>query len=182
MQQVRGFTLLELVVTVVILGIIAAYAAPSFDRFIRHTRIASSTSKIHNALNYGRSEAVNQGANVTVCSSTDDQHCNGDKYWQNGWIVFLDLDTLGTFDGDATVNPCIAGNDCVLRVWDALPSGAVLLETHGERFVTFTEQGAVLGAKNFSLELKMPQCGIDELRALSLNAIGRPEVSTGDCP
>ena len=182
MQQVRGFTLLELIVIVVILGIIAAYTSPSFERLMRHTGNVSSTSKILNTLTYARAEAVNQGANVTVCSSTDYQQCNGDVYWQNGWIVFLDRGTLGQFDGDATIIPCVAENDCVLRVWDALPNGAVLLETHGERFVTFTDQGAVLGAKSFRLALALPQCGIGELRALSLNVIGRAEVSTGDCP
>jgi len=182
MKQIRGFTLLELMVTVLILAIISAFAAPSFNNLIRHTRIDSNTTKIRSALNYARSEAVNLGSTVTVCSSTDFETCDGDEQWESGWIVFWDIDAGGDFDGDATITPCETGKDCLLRVWDALPDGADLLEANDESFVTFTAQGAVFDAKNFSLDLTMPECAAGEMRTLSLNAIGRLAVSTGDCP
>jgi len=182
MQQARGFTLLELIITMVILVIIAFYAAPSFDRLMRQTTIDSNTTKIRNALNYARSEAVNLGATVTVCSSTNFLDCNGDEDWESGWMVFIDRDAGADFDGDPATNPCVTGMDCLLRQWDPLLNGVALVEIHDESSVTYTEQGAVLNAKDFSLQLTVPGCGADELRTLSLNAIGRLEVSTGDCP
>ncbi|WP_320824444.1 GspH/FimT family pseudopilin [Reinekea sp.] len=183
MKQVRGFTLLELMVTMVILVIIAAFAAPSFNNLMRNTRIDSNTSKIRTALTYARSEAVNLGSTVTVCSSTDLLNCNGDQQWETGWIVFSDLDSDGAFDGPTTT-PCVTGNDCVLRVSGALPEDAVLLETNGERFVTFTAQGAVVpnASMAFSLALTMPNCAVGEMRTLNLNLIGRLTVTTGNCP
>ena len=62
-RKLQGFTLLELMVTVIILGIITAFAAPSFNNLLRDTRIDANTSKVRSALTYARSEAVNLSTN-----------------------------------------------------------------------------------------------------------------------
>jgi type IV fimbrial biogenesis protein FimT len=183
MKQVQGFTLMELMVTVVILAIIAAFAAPSYNNLVRQTNIDSNTTKIRGALTYARSESANLSSTVTVCSTTNFTSCDGDENWQSGWVVFLDLDGDGLFDDDADSDLCETNvDDCILRVWEALPPGAVLAETNGESFVTFNEQGAVVTGKPFNLELAIGDCGVAELRTLTLNPIGRLQVSTGDCP
>lgn len=85
-----GFTLLELMVTVAILAIVAALAAPSFAAMFKTNRARSVASELMAALSLARSEAVRRGQAVTICKSRDGSSCGGSgTQWDNGWIVFV---------------------------------------------------------------------------------------------
>lgn len=58
MSQNSGFTLLELITTVVIIGIIAAIVAPSFDEAIKRNKFKGDTKQIVSALRTARSSAI----------------------------------------------------------------------------------------------------------------------------
>ncbi len=90
----RGFTLVELMVTVAVLGIISAIAAPSFARMISHNRLVSSGNEVIAALQVARTEAVARRATTTFCPSNDGQNCTGTIGSQ--WLV------LATKDGAST--------------------------------------------------------------------------------
>lgn len=62
----RGFTLLELVFTVVIMGIVIAMAAPSFNGLIESNKIKRLATEIEWLLVQAKSEAVMRGDNVYV--------------------------------------------------------------------------------------------------------------------
>jgi len=64
--QARGFTILELMITVTIAGILAAFALPSFTYTIQNGRVKTAASDIHSTLMYARSEAVKRNDNVVV--------------------------------------------------------------------------------------------------------------------
>ena len=89
-----GFTLVELVTVVVIVGVIAALAAPSMAELIRSQRIKGAASDLMETLVFARSEAVKRNANVTVNAAT----VGGTTSWNNGWLVSYD-------DGGTTVTP-----------------------------------------------------------------------------
>lgn len=60
----RGFTLIELMIAIVILGIVLALGIPSYRAFIQNSRIRNAAESIQNGLQVARSEAVKHNAQV----------------------------------------------------------------------------------------------------------------------
>jgi type IV fimbrial biogenesis protein FimT len=98
--QAAGYTLLELMVVVAIVGILSTMAVPGFrDSIGRNTR-ESAAADLVSSLSLARSEAVTQSANIAVCRSTDQATCanSSEADWNDGWLVFTDLDSDGAVD------------------------------------------------------------------------------------
>ena len=101
----RGFTLLELMITVFIVAILVAVAAPSFNNLINSNRIDSVRSILVTSFKMARSEAVFKNTPVTICASTNQAACSGTGNWNQGWIIFQDANANGTVDaGDVVVD------------------------------------------------------------------------------
>lgn len=81
-----GFTLLELMVTLAVLGIIAAIAFPSMSTLINNNRLAAATSELAAGLQLARSEAIRRNARIEVCSTSDGETCASDDDWAH-WVV-----------------------------------------------------------------------------------------------
>lgn len=79
-RSTRGFTLLELVVVLAVLGIMVSIAIPSFAYLASSTKMKTATSDLHLALLKARSEAVkrNQAVTITPKSGSD---------WKSGWQI-----------------------------------------------------------------------------------------------
>lgn len=84
-----GFTLVELMITVVIASILMGLAAPSFVNFVKNNRLSSQANGLMADLAFTRSEAVKRGANITICRASDPfAACTGSAGpWSTGWIV-----------------------------------------------------------------------------------------------
>ncbi len=125
-NQDCGFTLIEVITVMVVMGILTLIALPNFKSFTRSSHVISVTNDLVSTLNFARSEAVTQAANVTVCKSDDfaTPSCNttttgtpATGEWNIGWMVFVDDDGDGDFDG---------GTDTLLRVYSP-PSGNIAI-------------------------------------------------------
>lgn len=60
----QGFTLIELMIAITIMGIVMALAIPSYRTFIQNSRIRNAAESIQNGLQVARSEAVRRNARV----------------------------------------------------------------------------------------------------------------------
>jgi type IV fimbrial biogenesis protein FimT len=71
MASYRGFTLLELMVTVSVLAILLTLGIPAFGDMVRNNRVTAQTNQLVSAINTARSEAVKRGRNVQVLVAPD---------------------------------------------------------------------------------------------------------------
>jgi len=91
-----GFTLIELIITVVVAAVLASIAIPSFNNFVREERITSLANEILTSLVYARTEAIKRNRRVTMCKSADpaaaQPTCDtaANTTWNEGWIIFVD--------------------------------------------------------------------------------------------
>ena len=86
----RGTSLLELLVTMSLVGILFSAAIPSFIDFSVRNRIVSYSNEFISTINLARSEAIRRGTTVSICHSDDNATCSGS--WSGGWIVFANTD------------------------------------------------------------------------------------------
>jgi len=84
----RGFTLVELLVTIAVVAILAAIALPSFTSMIQRNGVNSAGNRLMADLGYARAEAATRGTYVSVCPSTNGTSCSGSAAWESGWIVY----------------------------------------------------------------------------------------------
>ena len=105
-----GFTLLEMLITLAVVGILLGLAVPNFSEMIRNTRLTSSANDLLRATQVARSEAVKRQLPVVVCATADSAAavpaCSYGEF--RDWIVFVDT------DGDMAVD-----------------AGEMVLERHG---------------------------------------------------
>jgi type IV fimbrial biogenesis protein FimT len=137
LQRTSGFTLLELIITIVILAIVASFAVPSFRETILNNRLTAQINEVSSLMSFARSEASKiQDGVITVCASSDGAACSGANTWEAGWIVMRDLDGDRVFD---------AGDDQLLRISQALEGGNTMriagLTSGGGSFVQFSGNG-----------------------------------------
>lgn len=177
MYKKYGFTLIELMVTISIAGILMAIAVPNFQTFMQNSRITTQANEFLTALNYARSEAVKRGVTVTVCPSSSPSTCAASTNWAQGWLVFVDADSNGVF---------ATGTDISVRVWPALRAGSTLTAATLTR-TTFNSSGfARAGANSYGNDTfrLCDSRGMAFGRAITLTNSGRASISIGtsSCP
>jgi type IV fimbrial biogenesis protein FimT len=93
MQKEAGFTLVEVLIGVAIVGILLVMGIPSFKNWIQNTQIRTATEAIQNGLELARAEAVRRNTQVRFqLTSTVDNTCALNKASGN-WVVSLDNPT-----------------------------------------------------------------------------------------
>lgn len=96
MKNLRGFTLIELMVTLGVVAILVAIAAPSFQLVIEKIRVQTAKDRILSLVMAARSDAVSRGSPITICPSMNQSTCSGS--WSNGLIYFVDNNSDRTMD------------------------------------------------------------------------------------
>lgn len=135
----RGFSMIELMVTVAVAAILLAVAVPNLRSFMRRNTIASETNDLIGDLQFARSSAVNRRSLVAVCAkSTSAISCAGTNTYENGWIIYIPTSAGAVYAGSGVVDGTGA-DTTVLRVGSAPVSIAIrsLVTTP----VTFNQRG-----------------------------------------
>ena len=149
MKKSAGFTIVELMITIVVLGIALAFAVPNMQQFIMNNRLTSQLNLLSSNLALARNEAIKQNAFVVVCATTDGESCaGGGSDWESGWIIFVDRNADLTADLDDAAcaeGAGAAAGDCLITRQSALNGPNVMTPATGvPALVGYDGSGALM--------------------------------------
>ncbi|HET8700843.1 MAG TPA: GspH/FimT family pseudopilin [Nitrococcus sp.] len=171
MKHSKGFTLIELMITLAVAVILVVAAVPSYRSVVQENRAASQTNALLRALSYARSEAVKHAEVVTICQSSNQSSCGGSTSWQGGWIVFSDDNGNGSLD---------SSTDILLQVGNGLSGGSTL--TAGVKFIRYTASGAVVDTDITQFTLTPASCQGQMRRLIMVTGSGQAIMQKTTCP
>jgi type IV fimbrial biogenesis protein FimT len=164
----HGFTMVELIVVISIVGILMAIGAPSYKYVTTANRISSEINGLVGDLQFARSEAIKEGLTVTVCATTDGTTCTGaGATWTKGWLVFMDGSTIGKIDG----------TDTVLRMQKPLSGGDTFTADSSVTAITFNREGFAQGLPpTLTLRLHNSTAVSGYTRCLAVTIVGAMSI------
>jgi len=136
-----GFTLIELMFTIVVLAVLLGIGVPNFRDFVRNSRMTSAANDLLADLNLARSEAVKRRVPVTLCKSTDGTSCSdtSDSTPFRRWIVFVDDANPAAASTTNDGNGAVETGETVLK--DTSISGAIPTAANTGRRVIYLPSG-----------------------------------------
>lgn len=170
-RALRGFTLIELMAAIAVLGILLSMAVPSFQSMLLRSRLTSQTSDLVADVLYARSEAAARGRWIVICPSSDGSTCSSTD-WADGRVVFVDSDR----DGART-----SGEPLLRSV--SLLSGTPTLTLSGfsTSYLAFNPYGGLAPSGNAgTVKICLP--AFAEGRLVTIGANGRPSSTSATCP
>ena len=114
--RAAGFTLLEALVVMALLGVMVSLAAPAMSALRQQHQLQAQAEGLLSSLVLARSEALRRQQRVTVCARVSDSACDASGVWQQGWLVFADANDNAQFDA----------GEALIEVHAALPAAVQL--------------------------------------------------------
>ncbi len=128
-----GFTLYELLTTLLIVGVVLTLGVPNMQSFRLSSRMTATANDLHSSFHLARSEAARAKTSITICASPNAMAVNADcgGELEAGWLVFEDR------DGDITVD----NGEPILRRYPATPDGIVINTVGPDDYFSFASTG-----------------------------------------
>jgi type IV fimbrial biogenesis protein FimT len=160
----RGFTLLEMLATIAVAGVLISIAVPNMSSFLRSQQVTTAADGLNSAVAQARTIAAASNSYVSVAAIGGD--------WRNGWQVFKEG---GTPDGAYA-----PGTDTLIAQHDQLPPGISVASATvppGLGYVSFSPVGysQTVPAKtqmSMTVGFQLDQ----NSRVVDINLLGRARV------
>ena len=179
-----GFTLIELMVTLSVAGVLLAIGVPSLSRLIASNRISTQTNEFVGALNVARSEAVRRSQGVAIRSSA------GTIDFTSGWKIFKDPNRTGAAPTDtADILRETSGLNGRVTLKRVTQTGAGCTGTYADAssadpFVVFNSRGANDGGASAFFRVCDAGNASVKGRIVRISTVGKVslECSSLSCP
>jgi type IV fimbrial biogenesis protein FimT len=177
----RGFTLMELMVVLAVVGVIMGLAVPNFGIYIRNSRLTGAANDLLSSVTMARSEAIKRQIPVAVCATADPNEptpdCSGGPF--TAWVVWVDADNDWVPDNNA--------NEPVLERHTALDDSLTVQSDNDGRikylFTGFAApvSGGITPTANVAMcddrGTGITVAGVSAARAIRIAATGRARVT-----
>lgn len=153
-----GFSIIELMIVVAIVGVLSVFALPSMRDTVVSSRMKSLSLDLYSSLALARSEAIKRNTGSVSMIATGGN-------WQNGWSVTC-VDSGGS----------CGGSNVVLTVGDAVDSSISLSEANGITTITFNRDGRLATAATSLRIIYTANNAQVPMRCVELSVSGRPKT------
>lgn len=159
----QGFTLYELLITLVLVALISSLAVPSMAGSIARQRQRVEIDALFHAVHLARKESIMRRKVVSLCPSIDGQKCSPGLDWSSGWLMFE--------NADRDSPPMVDANEPVLMEHRVGENVRISANRKG-----FTLRATFLRATNGTFVVCDAQGRISP-KALVISYTGRPRVA-----
>ena len=161
----RGFTLIELMVTLVVLVVLLGVGIPSFNNWVVSTRMDTATMNLAGILKQARNEAVSRQSVITLASKAGG--------WTEGLTMYTDTDVGGN-------TAYSAANDTLIKDLEFSMGGiSASTSTNAAAYISFTS-GGLLNEGNNPVEIVLCDSTEEEGgSSITVNLVGRTSILKG---
>ena len=165
----RGFSLVELLLVVAVLGVFLAVTGPLVTRLVSSSKLTTASNAFLYSIYLARSEAIKRKGRVSLCKSENGLSCSVTGGWEQGWIVFDDNDSNGQRDLDEAILERVQSLSSNLRLTGNLPVS---------RYVSYVASGGtkLIGGGFQAGTVTVCSSSSAEARQIIVNATGRPRI------
>lgn len=148
-RPARGFTLLELMITIAVAAILVGLAVPSFQYVINVGRVTAPANELLAGVQVARMEAIRRGTRTVVCRSDNAEAatpaCSAAGGAWPGWVAFVDANNNNALDaGEAVLRTGVIGVPAVLNASANVANQRLVFRPDG---LARTPAGALLVAR-----------------------------------
>lgn len=164
MVSERGFTLIEMMITVALAAILISVAVPALNQFATNARQTGAVNDFVSTIHIARSMAITTNARVTVCASAGGDACEAVS-WDEGWIAFA----------DANSNQFVDGTDAIVASGEGIEGVSIQSGEFGQS-LQFRPNGRIAaGAGHFTVcDIR----GAEHAKVIVMDLSGRPRLSS----
>lgn len=171
----QGFTLIELMITLVIAAIIMTIGVPSFITTIQNSRLTTQINDLAADISLARSEAIKRGVRVGLCRSANPSAatptCGGsNNTWSTGWLIYADDDASGAF---------VNANDTLIRIGQPAPTAVTVITNATANLDVQYNSDGTLNAGAIAVFTTCDSRGAGDGRQIQINTMGRPRLVKG---